>query len=430
MTHTRRVTGLVVLAWTALTGCVAPGLDEGTDESTDGADQAVLAGSVGEAAKNSCTTSSVKGLSQQIIDEANCATPGAFALVPARANVTFGPAVFPYLEQPAKDRFIAAVDASPSTPITVNSMLRTVAQQHLLYRWYATGTCGIGLAAWPGTSNHETGLALDIDQYGTWKSKLTAKGFSWLGNSDPVHFDYVGTGAVDHRGLDVLAFQRLWNRNHPEDKITEDGDYGPQVEARMQKAPAAGFPKGAICGSSSTANTCQAVFVDICGSPFQADIEWLEAKGWTSGCDAKNHLYCPAEAVTRGQMAVFLALALNLPSGPDAFVDDDGSIYEASINALAKAGITSGCDAAKHLYCPDAEISREQMAAFLANALGLPAGPDVFVDDESSPYEAAINAVAAAGITSGCDAAKKLYCPADVVNRGMMASFLHRAFGD
>jgi hypothetical protein len=61
-----------------------------------------------------------------------------------------------------------------------------------------------------------------------------------------VHFDYVA-GGVRLTGLSVLAFQRLWNRNHPEDPIAEDGRYGPQTEARLRSAPAEGFPIGAVC---------------------------------------------------------------------------------------------------------------------------------------------------------------------------------------
>jgi uncharacterized protein (TIGR03382 family) len=60
-----------------------------------------------------------------------------------------------------------------------------------------------------------------------------------------VHFD--NTRAPDNRGLDVRAFQRLWNRNHPGDKITVDGAYGPQTAARLKQAPATGFAKGAQC---------------------------------------------------------------------------------------------------------------------------------------------------------------------------------------
>jgi hypothetical protein len=41
------------------------------------------------------------------------------------------------------------------------------------------------------------------------------------------------------------------------------------------------------------------------------------------------------------------------------------------IEALAASGITGGCSAAPPLYCPDAPLTRGQMAVFLAKGLGL-----------------------------------------------------------
>lgn len=207
-----------------------------------------LAGTVGEAVGNSCTTTSVKALSEQIVAQANCITPGAFVALDDAPNLVLGAAVFPYLEAPAKDALMAAVGANPGTTLTVNSMLRTVAQQYLLYTWYLNGQCGIGLAAKPGASNHETGLAMDVSEYGTWDNILDGYGFAWFGAADPVHFDYVGPGAVDHKGTDVLAFQMLWNLNHPDDLIDEDGAYGPQTESRLVMSPAEGFPIAPACG--------------------------------------------------------------------------------------------------------------------------------------------------------------------------------------
>lgn len=46
--------------------------------------------------------------------------------------------------------------------------------------------------------------------------------------------------------------------------------------------------------------------------PFFQYIEALYASGITAGCQAGPPLYCPAAALTRGQMAVFLAKALGL----------------------------------------------------------------------------------------------------------------------
>ncbi|HSN99226.1 MAG TPA: S-layer homology domain-containing protein [Candidatus Nanopelagicales bacterium] len=413
--------------------CAAAPGEEEHDHEADGdahdfeeRGDAFSGGTVADAASASCTTTSVKGLSLQIIEESNCLQPGAFEALPDLSNVTRGAAVFPYLQKPARDKLVAAIQANPSRQMTINSMLRTSAQQYLLYRWYQLGRCGISLAAKPGNSNHQGGLAIDIQEYSGWKTTLQNNGFRWLGSSDPWHYDYTGSGAKEQRSLDTLAFQRLWNRNNPNDKISEDGSWGPNTEARMKKTPAAGFATGAQCGASgggSGGSTCDAAFSDICSSPHQDDIEWLAAQGISSGCGEGK--FCPDAEVTREQMAGFLATALDLPAGPDAFTDDEASPYEASINAIAAAGISSGCGNGN--FCPTLTVSRAQMATFLARAFELPAGPDAFVDDNGISYEPDINAIAAAGITSGCDAVNKLYCPDSKVTRGQMATFLRRA---
>ena len=166
-------------------------------------------------------------------------------------------------------------------------------------------------------------------------------------------------------------------------------------------------------------------FSDDNGNPHEPDIEALFAAGITTGCSSSR--FCPSEAVTRGQMATFLTRALGLPAASsDRFADDSGSPYEDSINRLAQAGITSGCEA--NAFCPNASITREQMAAFLVRGFALAeATGDPFTDDESSPFEGAINALAASGITTGCSTAR--FCPGNPVLREQMASFLVRAGG-
>ncbi len=202
---------------------------------------------VQDAVADGCSTSQVEGLSLQLVAQGNCIEPGAYAELSPPANVTFGSAVLPFMQEPGRDALAAALTEHAETSMKINSMFRTVAQQYLLYRWYQQGKCGIGLAAKPGSSNHESGLAIDLTPYSTWKPILESKGFSWLGASDPVHFDYKGEGTKNLKGIDVLAFQQLWNDNHPEDVITEDGLYGPQTEARLKSAPAEGFPGEVEC---------------------------------------------------------------------------------------------------------------------------------------------------------------------------------------
>jgi hypothetical protein len=102
------------------------------------------------------------------------------------------------------------------------------------------------MATPPGESNHEIGTALDIAEAGTWRPILEAHEFKWLGASDRVHFDYKGK-APSRTATDVLAFQKLWNKNNKSDPIAEDGRYSPAVEQRLKKSPASGFPIGANC---------------------------------------------------------------------------------------------------------------------------------------------------------------------------------------
>ncbi len=193
-----------------------------------------------------CSLAAVRGLDTQIIDEMNCVAPNSLVNF-ADLNVELGgSSTWALLQPSAREGFRRAI-ARRGQRFRVNSAYRTIAQQYLLYRWYQQGVCGIGLAAPPGSSNHQSGLAVDVSDYTGWRPHMEAEGWDWLGNSDPVHFDYRGGGTRDIRGTAILAFQRLWNRNHPNDRIAEDGDYGPQTEGKLRQSPPGGFPTGAVC---------------------------------------------------------------------------------------------------------------------------------------------------------------------------------------
>jgi len=117
-------------------------------------------------------------------------------------------------------------------------------------------------------------------------------------------------------------------------------------------------------------------FGDDDGSVHEGNIEAIAVEGITTGCSSVDAtLYCPRDAVTRGQMASFLARALSLgPVDDDAdFTDHIGSVHRQNINAIREAGITTGCSSVDAtLYCPRDLVTRGQMASFLARALDLP----------------------------------------------------------
>jgi hypothetical protein len=177
-------------------------------------------------------------------------------------------------------------------------------------------------------------------------------------------------------------------------------------------------------------------FADVPASdPFYAKIETLLHAGVTAGCNASH--YCPASSITRAQMAVFLLKGkLGSVYAPPAgtgtrFADvPPGAFALDWIEDLASSGITAGCHPS--LYCPDAAVTRAQMAVFLlkaehGSAYIPPPASGVFADvSPSDPFAPWIEELAAEGITVGCGGGN--YCPDDVNTRAQMAAFLDATF--
>ncbi|MFP3915633.1 MAG: VanW family protein [Actinomycetota bacterium] len=176
-------------------------------------------------------------------------------------------------------------------------------------------------------------------------------------------------------------------------------------------------------------------FYDDQGSVHEPSIEGLAASGVTQGCHDERPIFCPTDSVTRGQMAAFLNRALDLPSSSGGhFTDIEDSIYQTSIERIAEADITRGCDPPDYSrFCPTEPVTRGEMATFLVRALDLPPAEEAagFTDIGPSVHRNDIEALAAAGITKGCNPPQNdAFCPFSRVTRGEMATFLVRALPD
>jgi hypothetical protein len=168
---------------------------------------------------------------------------------------------------------------------------------------------------------------------------------------------------------------------------------------------------------------------------FYPFIENLFHNGITGGCAGGN--YCPGNAVTRAQMAVFLLKAehgsgYTPPACQGIFPDVTcPSLFADWIEQLAAEGITGGCGGGN--YCPDNSVTRAQMAAFLLKAehgssYVPPACQGIFADVTCpSLFADWIEQLAAENITGGCGGGN--YCPDSPNTRGQMAVFLVKTFG-
>lgn len=184
-----------------------------------------------------------------------------------------------------------------------------------------------------------------------------------------------------------------------------------------------------LLGASAfpAAASVSASFSDVSGVHAPA-VDALAASDIINGCT--NDRFCPGRALTRGQFASLLTRALGLPvekGGATRFADTDGSVHRDAIEALATAGVTSGCESDR--FCPEDRITRGQLATLLVGALDVPAagGAQRFRDSDGFHGDN-IEALAAAGIAAGCNGTE--FCPHDTLLRAQGATFLARGLNE
>jgi hypothetical protein len=152
----------------------------------------------------------------------------------------------------------------------------------------------------------------------------------------------------------------------------------------------------------------------------------------------------PARAVTRGQMASFIARVLQagghqLPAPQDrGFTDIGSSVHRDAINQLAQIGVTEGRTSTR--YEPESPVRRDQMASFVVRAAefayrvgesrdqldGSTVGAFPFSDvADGNVHRANIAAaVELLGVTVGQEGTS--YNPAGSTTRAQMATFVIR----
>ncbi|HEX4884397.1 MAG TPA: S-layer homology domain-containing protein [Casimicrobiaceae bacterium] len=179
-------------------------------------------------------------------------------------------------------------------------------------------------------------------------------------------------------------------------------------------------------------------FSDVLAShPFHGHVEFLAQAGLTAGCTGTA--FCPDAPVTRDQAAVILERARRAanwtpPAALGLFADVPvASAFAPWIEALRNDAITTGCTATT--YCPDHVVTRAQVAALLLKARcgasfvpGTPAVPTFTDVPPSHPFFAFVEKLYADGVTTGCTATPRRYCPDLPVSRGQFAALVERSY--
>jgi hypothetical protein len=168
-----------------------------------------------------------------------------------------------------------------------------------------------------------------------------------------------------------------------------------------------------------------ATFSDVEGRSYQQAVELLADAGVIEGCEEGR--FCPSRHISRAQIASLLVRALDLPPAEDPalFGDTGSNVHADNIEALAAAGITNGCDEGR--FCPDEPITRAELASMLDRAFAPPPTDQDWFDDTHGIHADAIHRLAGAGITAGCGTRLTDFCMRDNVLRWQTAVFLARA---
>jgi len=147
---------------------------------------------------------------------------------------------------------------------------------------------------------------------------------------------------------------------------------------KIQRAEMAVFLVRGMHGESFVPPPATGVFADVPADFWAAAfIEQLAADGITKGCATNPLRYCPFGEVTRAEMATFLVRVKHganfVPPAPSGDFADVPTNYWAAahIEQVFDDGVTNGCATNPLRYCPETQVIREQMAAFLARIFNL-----------------------------------------------------------
>jgi N-acetylmuramoyl-L-alanine amidase len=182
-----------------------------------------------------CTTGICRTLDLQIIAELQVLTNGELVKIKTRDKLVLADNVHPYLNRKAEE---SLGKINYTKILSLNSCYRTVAQQLILFQ--NAQKCGL-IAAKPGKSNHQSGLAIDINDSHYWQEQLEYLGWNKLGSFDDMHFDFNGTNL---QSLSIKAFQVLANKNNY--ILSLDGELGAETLYALRNAPVEGFENGLV----------------------------------------------------------------------------------------------------------------------------------------------------------------------------------------
>lgn len=319
------------------------------------------------------------------------------------------------------------LSGQPDSYVVVPST-QPVRDDHFFLGWRASIDASEPLVTY-GYSFQLPSAAGTITLYAQWAQAVTVD-FSANGGSggpEPVHGQELTITALPSEAPTRSGF--IFAGWH----TTQDGSgnrYQPGEPFIIPTSDTTLYASWTVAGGSTSSVH---PFTDVGdGSYYSEHVATLYQQGITIGVTPSA--YGPAQLVTRGQMAAFLARTYEVTTGSACigshpFTDvTDNTYFAHDVGCLYSLGVTIGTSPTT--FSPDRELNRGEMAAFLARMFdavngGSCSGTHSFVDvPQASFYAGAVGCLKANNITTGTSASH--YSPHLAVDRGQMAAFLAR----
>jgi len=279
----------------------------------------------------------VDGLGRQLVEELRCMDDSRLIFYqPCRQpGCIYAAGPQPLAMRPEVFQALGEAALAKRDFISISAAYRDVGMQYYS-RWYVENCDANFNAAVPGTSNHQGGRAVDVVAYNFWWNTLLEVGFEHPIPSDEPHFELTGDAqfvaeSTELQTLSVLAFQQLWNRNHPEAPIAEDGLYNEATKAALGQAPVEGFETGA-CDAGAAPDAGTGVEGDA--GTHSGDASADAADGTEAGTDAGRPEVISGDALGDG-------LTVQPGRAPTTLEQ----LHGARDVSAAAAGGTDGCNA-------------------------------------------------------------------------------------
>ena len=179
-----------------------------------------------------------------------------------------------------------------------------------------------------------------------------------------------------------------------------------------------------VSTSSSTGDTPQY-------ATSSSGLNYLSSAGLLNKC-SQTSTGCQAKTLTREEAAAVVAIVGGLPlDSPNAYSDDDQSIYQKAINSLPYFGLQA-CFGSPFQFQPNEQVLRDEFACLLIKAINagttesLPGSEDKYSDIGASKWASNIKTLAANDIIPNCSSVEDKFCPTRRISVGEVSYMVNQ----